>query len=159
MGEKGIISLTALCIMLILSLMIVGVSNIAARQADITRYYKIENRLQNLADSYFNMTIANMSRDFERYKYMNFDKISEVHSATIKYEQEELEAIVTVYVSKTKEVEKDVIVIMALAELPNYNYGKYAVYKRVLGYISVKKKIDEDNNEEYEFDKFEGYLY
>lgn len=153
MNEKGIISLTALCIMLILSLMIAGTSNIAARQADITRYYKVENELQNLADSHFNMMLADISGNFEKYKKMDFDTTPKIYSATIQGR----EAKVTVYLKKSVVYEK--ILIMSLAELPNYNYDKYAVYKRVLGYISVKKKIDEDNNEEYEFDKFEGYLY
>ena len=153
MNEKGIISLTALCIMLIISLMIAGVSNIAARQADITRYYKVEIELQNLADSYFNKKLADIAGDFERYKNMDFDTTPEIYSKTV-YGRE---ARVTVYMNKSKADEK--IVIMTLAELPNYNNGKYAVYKRVLGYISVKKKIGEENNEEYEFNKFEGYLY
>ena len=153
MNEKGIISLTALCMMLILSLMIAGVSNIAARQADITRYFKIETELQNLADSYFNMMLADISGNFENYKTMEFDTTPKVYPATIYGK----EAKVTVYLEKSTTYEK--IVIMTLAELPNYNYGKYSVYKRVLGYISVKKKLDEENNEEYEFDKFEGYLY
>ena len=153
MNEKGIISLTALCVMLILSLMIAGASNIAARQADITRYYKVENELQNLADSHFNMMLADISGNFEKYKKMNFDTSPKIYPATV-YGRE---AKVTVYLKKSAAYEK--IVIMTLAELPNYNYGKYSVYKRVLGYISVKKKLDEENNEEYEFDKFEGYIY
>lgn len=154
MNERGIISLTALCIMLILSLSIAGMSNIAARQADITRYFKVETELQNLADSYFNMKVADISSNFENYKTMDFATTPEVHNVTTINGHE---ATVTVYMDKSKTYKK--IVIMALAELPNYNYGKYAVYKRVLGYISVKKKIDEENNEEYEFNKFEGYLY
>ena len=146
MGEKGIVSLTALCIMLIISLMV-------ARQADITRYYKIETQLQNLADSHFNMMLADISGNFEKYKKMDFDTSPKVYSAKV-YDQE---AMVTIYIDKSKRYEK--IVIMALAELPNYTYGEYSVYRRVLGYVSVKKKTDGENNDEYEFNKFEGYLY
>ena len=153
MNEKGIVSLTALCIMLIISLMVAGVSNIAARQADITRYYKIETQLQNLAESHFNMMLADISGNFEKYKKMDFDTSPKVYSAKI-YDQE---AIVTIYMNKSKRNEK--IAIMALAELPNYTYGKYSVYRRVLGYVSVKKKADGEDNDEYEFNKFEGYLY
>ena len=153
MNEKGIISLTALCIMLIISLMIAGVSNIAARQADITRYYKIENELQILADSYFNMMLADISGNFEKYKTMDFDTKAKVYSANVYGN----EAKVTINIKKSKTHEK--IIIMTLAELPSYNSGKYSVYKRVLGYISVRKKIDEEDSGEYEFNKFEGYIY
>ena len=63
MNERGIISITALCMMMILAMMIASVANIAARQADITRYIKLETQLQCAADSSFNEIITTLATD------------------------------------------------------------------------------------------------
>ena len=156
MNERGIISLTALCMMLVLSLSIAGVANMAARQADMVRYSRLENQLQNLAESYFNMKLAEISGNFAEYENMDFDTTPKIYSVKINESSTQIiEAKVTIYMKKSKPHE--VIVIMALAELPNYIHGKYSAYRSVAGYVSVKKS--EDNGDKYEFDKFKGYLY
>ena len=140
MNERGIISLTALCMMLILSIAIATVRNIAARQADIVKYYRLENELQSAAESYFNEVVANLSQNAKCYE----DNPPSLRSFPIKSFDEQ--ANVTIYLRNPNNNE---IIIMSLAEIPNYHYDEYSVYKKVVGYMTS------EDNEKYEF---AGYI-
>ena len=178
MNEKGIISLTALCIMLIISLMIAGMSNIAARQADITRYYKLENQLQCASESAFNKIIAELSKD-STYggKLLTDDNIESRYDFSISYPDctdnfKINSATVNAYIRKihtkiarspnsNEDTHYFRILIITLAEKENYNYNKYSVYKRVFGYMERKRVRNRETNDivyEDEY-KFKEYLY
>ena len=177
-NEQGIISLAALCIMLIVSLMIAGVSNIAARQADITRYYRVENQLHCAADSVFIETVAKLSQD-STYdgKLMTDDNIERMYNFYIgnpdytnKFAMSDI--TVNMYLRKihikteqspnpNEDTHYFRIIIMTLAEKENYNYGTYSIYKRVFGYMERKRIRDRETNDivyEDEY-KFKEYLY
>ena len=178
MNEKGIISLAALCMLLVISLIIAGMSNIAARQADITRYYKIETQLQCAADSAFNKTIAKLLQDSTYDGNLSKDDdIESRYNFSISYpdyaDNFTTNGITTnIYLRKihlrteqSPNAEEDThyfrIIIMSLAEKENYNYDKYSVYKRVFGYMERKRIRNRETNDiiyEDEY-KFKEYLY
>ena len=177
-NEKGIISLTALCMMLIVSLMIAGTSNIAARQADITRYYKLENQLQCAADSAFNEVVAKLSQDSTYSGKLRTDDNIEDHSNSSSNNPDYSgkfiinDVTVNIYIRKihfktehspnsNEDTHYFRMIIMSLAEKENYNYGKYSVYKRVFGYLERKRVRNRETNDivyEDEY-KFKEYLY
>ena len=141
MNERGIISLTALFMMMILAIAIATVKNIAARQADIVRYYKVENELQAAAESYFNEVVANFDNNNQDLppRYVFIKSANKQAKVTISLEN----------------IDNEKIAIMSLAELPNYHYNVYSVYRKISGYMT--KVIDVESEEEkYEFT---GYIY
>ena len=178
MNERGIISLTALCMMFILALMIAGTANIAARQADMTRFFKVETQLQNAAESAFNETVVKLLKDStynehlrddtdieskNRFNVTDPDWTNELYINDIK---------VNVYLKKyhiktehSPNNDEDThcfrIVIMTLAEKDNYNNGQYPVYRSVYGYLERKRIRNRDTNDiVYENDyEFKEYLY
>ena len=161
MNERGIISLTALCVMFMLSITIAGVSNLAARQADIIRYYQIESKLQNLAESYFNMAISNLTKNCHFYGnlYVNFDNMTSEAHVYDDINIDDMNAKVTIYIKRnSKSAPSRVLAVMALAEIPGYNYNKYPVYRRVCGRMEMNPDTldDDDNNDKYEF---KSYIY
>ena len=145
--------------MVILSISIATVKNIAARQADIVRYYRIENDLQAAAENGFNEVVANLSKNAKYYdpldnntKYLKSKNVViNDHSITVK-----------LYAKKAVNSKK--IFIMSLAQLPTYNYDKYPIYKKIVGYMSAKtpnnlndeSTVDQNEDEKYEFT---GYIY
>ena len=154
MNERGIASLTALCIMLVLAIAIAAVKNIAARQADIVRYYRLENELQVVAESYFNETVANFSKDVELCKNLNnSSKLLISNNISINDLDVKRSAQVKVYSRKFDDGDK--ILILSIVELPNYNYGNYTVYGKVSGYM-IRIIDDATEDEKYEF---KGYFY
>ena len=177
-NEKGIVSLTALCMMLIISLMIAGVANVAARQADITRYFKFENQLQNVAESAFNETVVKLLKD-STYggKLRTDDDIENKYDFTVTSPDctDTLnidDIIANVYIKKfhvrienSPTPDEDThyfrVMIISLAEKENYHYNKYSVYRRVFGYIEKKRIRNRETNDiiyEDEY-KFKEYLY
>lgn len=141
MNERGIISLTALFMMMILAIAIATVKNIAARQADIVRYYKLENELQAAAESYFNEVVANFDNNNQDLppRYVFIKSANTQAKVTISLEN----------------IDNEKIAIMSLAELPKYHYNVYSVYRKISGYMT--KVIDVESKEEkYEFT---GYIY
>ena len=178
MNEKGIISLTAICIMLIVSLMIAGMSNIAARQADITRYYKLENHLQCAADSAFNETVAKLSKDStyggklltdenieSKYdfpsKYPNYTDNLKMNDITVNICIRKIHLKTEQSPNSNEDTHYFRIIIITLAEKENYNYEKYSIYKRVFGYMErTRIRNRETNDIVYEDEyKFKEYLY
>ena len=127
--------------MMILAISIATMKNIAARQADIVRYYKLENDLQSAAESYFNEVVAN----YDNQKSNFAPRYIFIRSAN-------KQAKVTIYL---KNINNNKVAITSLAELQNYNYGNYSVYGRVSGYMT-KVNDDEAEDEKYEFT---GYIY
>ena len=164
--------------MLIISLIIAGISNIAARQADITRYFKIETQLQCAADSAFNKTIAKLLQDSTYDGNLSKDDdIESRYNFSISYrdytDKFTINSITTnVYIRKihirieqSPSAEEDThyfrIIIMSLAEKENFNYNKYSVYKRVFGYMErkrIRNRETKDITYENEY-KFKEYLY
>lgn len=158
--------------------MIAGISNIAARQADITRYFKTETELQCAADSAFNEMVVKLLQDstYGGNLQTDDDIESKIYFTVKEFDYTDnfkINGISTdVYIKKihiktenSPNVEEDThcfrIMIMALAEKENYNYGKYAVYKRVFGYIEKKRIRNRETNDiiyEDEY-KFKEYLY
>ena len=164
MNEQGIISLTALCMMMILAISIATMKNIAARQADIVRYYKLENELQSVAESHFNEVVANISENADAYGELSTApsypktfarsvllKNGKTINVTISLRK------VTIY--KGDSTQKKIF-IMSLAELKNYNYGEYSVHRRVIGYMSeLQSTISIESDVEDEKYEFTGYIY
>ena len=161
MNERGIISsTTALFVMLILTISIATVKNIAARQADIVRYYRIENELQAAAESHFNEFVANLSKDSAYYGKLDIKGQLKEHKVTLKSSNEQ--ANVTVYLKRSNTYKK--ILIMSLAELPNYSQNSSNIYKKVVGYMSLVPSSttpdsDADISPEEENYEFTGYIY
>ena len=158
MNERGIISLTALCVMMVLAISIATMKNISARQADVVRYYKLENELQSVAESHFNEVVANISENAEAYGELptapSYPKTFSRSESLANGKTINVTIIlrkVTIYKGDST---KKKIFIMSLAELKNYNYGEYSVHRRVIGYMSELQSDIED--EKYEFT---GYIY
>lgn len=162
MNERGVISLTALFMMLILATTIATVKNVAARQTDIVRYYQVENELQAAAESAFNEVVANLSKNAECYgKFNNSNKKIIIPFEVLSKKSNRL---IKVDVSLRKAVNSKKIVIKSLAELQNYNYVNYSIYRKIMGYMSVvSSEILSDNIEEgtepVEKYEFTGYFY
>ena len=149
MNERGFISLTAIFMMFLLSITIVGVLNMAMNQADITRYYKVETKLQNAAESVFNEFVYNLSINDKYYGEAIYD--GWVHN----FNSSANDIPVKVYIKTNN----NKIAIMAVAEISNYRYGLQPVYKRVYGYME-KTSVESDDNEnaeEYHYE-FKEYL-
>lgn len=160
MRQKGIISLTALCMLVILALMIMTVQNIVARQADIVRLYKVENQLQLAAEKAIDITATSLIEDStynghlltdEEIKNKNIWKVNTSDYVDKIYVND---ISVHVYLYKYKYNSNDgtniIILIATLAEMENFTFGKHSVYRKMSGYI---EKIKDDAYQ------FKGYIY
>ena len=177
MNERGIISITALCMMLILSMMIAAVANMSARQADITRYIKLEYQLQCAADSSFNEIITTLATDSSYGgKIPSDDDLTDIFYLSVIPDYSgtsEINGIpVSIYLKKyhfkneyTPTADEDMhyyrIFIITIAEKANYNYNKYSSYQSVYGYMERKFTTTHGTNEIVDDGKYEfkGYLY
>ncbi len=148
MNQHGIISLSALCMMFVLAMAIATVSNFAARQADIVKFFKIENELQFAAEDCFNEVINNLSSNQNHYGELadNTPKIFELNR-NLNGRNMKLTICLRKFVADKK------IVVMILIDVPNYNHGTHSFYKKIYGYMSA---VEDSEDEKY---KFKGYFY
>ena len=150
MNERGIISLTALCMMFMISIAILTVTKIAERQADIVSLYRFENKLQNLAESSFNETIYNFENGL-----LSYDEdfiIEPAYENRIRVDSKIIDdrtVQITTYVKKSGKI----LVVMTLAEIQNYFYNAEAAYHRVAGYME-QIETEETEDERYEFKSY-----
>ena len=189
MSERGFVSITALLLMLIIAIMIAGMGNFAARQADIMRNFKVETELQCAAESTFNEAALELINDPDLSSningYVKQDWITEAELinkeslyANLKhvdaYRDKKISEDLTVHIylrkykkelenlSNDKQVVNDfMIVIMTLAEKTNYSFNR-SVYKKVYGYLSRTVKVNRETKDiDYEDGhyKFKEYFY
>ena len=189
MNERGFVSITALLFMFIIAIMILGMSNFAARQSDITRNHKVEMELQCAAESAFNEAAMELINDPDLSDnisgYIKQDWTTEVElinreswNANSKFidacrdKKISEDLTVHIYLRKYKKELKNLsndeqvvnnfmIVIMTLAEKTNYNFNKSA-YKKVYGYLSRTVKVNRETKDidyEDEHYKFKEYFY
>jgi len=166
MNERGFVSIVAMFIMLILTMAIAGMNSLAARQADITRNFKTETKLQNAAESVFNKVAVELINDPELEKNYggytkngwstekelltrNFGKYGPIEAYNEEIINSGNDTIkVSIYLRKfrkkidslsttDKTTYEFMIVIMTLAEIENYNFN-YSVYRKAYGYLGRK---------------------
>ncbi len=184
MNERGIITLTALCVMFLLAITIAGISNIAARQADITRYYQIESKLRDAAESAFNRTVEKIVNDTDSQHTYNGNLWTDTKVENWSYSWDKIkinpseeididDVKIKVYLRKYKitlydnpnageYTNKLRIVILIYAEMNNFTQGNYPLYKKVYGYMerNVIRQRETDNlvNQDENY-KFKRYIY
>ena len=189
MNERGFISITALLIMFIIAIMIAGMGNFAARQADITRNFKVETELQCAAESTFYeaalelINDPDLSSNINGYvkqgwsteaELLNRENLHEDIKFVEAYRDKKIseDLIVHIYLRKYKKeladlsndeqvVNNFMIVIMTLAEKTNYSF-KQSAYKKVYGYLSRIVKVNRETKDiDYEDGhyKFKEYFY
>ena len=172
-NERGFISLTALFVMIMLAITVRGVTDIARNQADITRFYKLETRMQNAAESAFNQSVSEIiNNESFNGQALSFDlSLDSYVSRSLTVDG----INVTVYLKTKKRKIKNfpsdnedtyfyVTVLNSLAEIPQYFYDYGNAYRRVSGYMEKIEVIDRESNtkvdgyEQYEKFKFKEYL-
>ncbi|MBR1729318.1 MAG: hypothetical protein IJ728_07330 [Selenomonadaceae bacterium] len=150
MNERGIISLTALCMMFVISIAILTVTKIAERQADIVSLYRFENKLQNIAESSFNETIYKFENGLISVENFNYDSDYGNRTLISSKNLDDGQAVkITTYVKKSGKI----LVVMTLAEIQNYFYNSEAAYHRVAGYMEQIETV-ETEDERYEFKSY-----
>ena len=150
MNERGIISLTALCMMFVISIAILTVTKIAERQADIVSLYRFENKLQNIGESSFNETIYKFENGLISVENFNYDSDYGNRTLISSKNLDDGQAVkITTYVKKSGKI----LLVMTLAEIQNYFYNSEAAYHRVAGYMKQIETV-ETEDERYEFKSY-----
>ncbi len=133
MNERGVASLTAILILMMLSYLIRGTIISAQNYADMSRNFELENRLQLAAESAFEVECNKLCND-ETIEYIPPSDIA-----------------VTVKVDKNGAVfdGEPAVKILAVAKKNNYFGGGISAYRSVCGFL-----IEEDGKY-----KFKGFLH
>ena len=147
MNERGVASLTAILILMMLAYLIRGTIVTAQNYADMTRNFELENRLQLAAESAF---------EIERDRYDG-----QTVEGDLKYTEprEAPSGVDGVVVSVEKK--EDMIKILAVAKKNNYFAKDIHAYRSVCGFL-LKEPIFDQNKPPniigYMY-KFKGFLH
>ena len=101
-NESGFATLIAILMMLMISMTIMSVTNLAARQSQIYSYSRQELKLQNAAESAFNEVVAHLTYNDEYYgayssNFKSFDL--SVDNVNIKIFLRRREKIIEIHIS------------------------------------------------------------
>ena len=166
-NERGFASLAAVFIMLIISLTIMSMTNIAARQGEIFNIDRQEVVLQNAAESAFYEVTAHLENDFEYYG--TFENSSTyVKAVNLTINNIPVEVLMKKYDKSINKFPNDdlktnfsIIAIRTFATAKNIKNNDYNIYKRVYGYMKRIEIVDKKTGEVIEADKnyeFAEYL-
>lgn len=153
MNERGIASLTAMIILLMLAYSIRGTNFTAGNLVDMTRNFEVENQLQLAAESALNKALF----DF------NDKTVEEATDALNAYPKNEtFNGADAIVVNVMKNADENII-ILAVAKRNKYIGGKMNAYRSVAGFLIKTLKTAGEPPEpldppEYIY-KFKGYLH
>ena len=146
MNERGMASITAMIVLLMLAYSLRGAIFTAGNLVDMTRNFEVENQLQLAAESALNKALL----DF------NDKTVDEATDALNAYQKNyTFSGADAIVVNARTAGEK--IIILAIAKKNKYIGGTMNAYRSAGGFL-VKTKVPDSDPQEYKYE-FKGYLH
>ena len=147
--ERGVASLVAILILLMLAYLIRGTSFTAGTYVDMIRNFKVENELQLAAES-------KLEEEINRYTSRTFSD-SEIDQDNEKFDADRRGVRLKAFDGKVGTVKKHILLIVSVEKKTNHFGNNINAYRSVCAFLTAEPVANADENTPYQYE-FGGFL-